>query len=89
MSHLELDRQSGGLRHFLEGKAVHAGSTLELKLEDGQWIAGRYEWNFQGDSLPRFYLGLAGEPPGPPSDEGALLLPTWAILRWPNKTGKK
>jgi len=73
MGNLVLEQDSGGLRHTLEGKAVHAGEVLELAMEDDKWIQGRYEWTFQGDSLPRFYLGLAGEPPGPPTDEGALL----------------
>lgn len=89
MGHLELTRDAGGLRHTLDGKAVHAGTTLEVQLEDGKWIEGRYEWNYEGDTLPRFHLGLAGEPPGPPTDEGALKLPTWAILRWPGQGERK
>ena len=86
MGNLVLEHEPDGLRHTLDGKAVHAGEVLELALEDGKWIEGRYEWNFQGDSLPRLYLGLAGEPPGPRTDEGALLLPNWATLRWPPRS---
>jgi hypothetical protein len=85
---LFLDRDGGGLRHLLDGKAVHAGDLLELKLDDGTWLKGRYEWTFEGDTLPRFHLGLAGEPPGQPTDEGAIPIPTWAILRWPKDSRK-
>jgi hypothetical protein len=34
---------AGGRRHFLDGRPVHAGMTLELLLPDGQWLRGRYE----------------------------------------------
>lgn len=49
----ELRREAGGLRHYLEGKAVHCGMYLEVWLgaDDGSddadsvgaWIPVRYE----------------------------------------------
>ncbi len=42
---------ANGLRHFVAGEPVRAGSYIEVKFGDG-WIAGRYEWNFnQGDPI--------------------------------------
>jgi len=35
-----------GLRHFVAGKPVSAGSYIEVKFGDG-WIPGRYEWTFE------------------------------------------
>lgn len=39
-----------GNRHFVDGEALNAGSYIEVKFGDG-WIAGRYEWNFDKNSL--------------------------------------
>lgn len=40
---------SGGLRHFVNGEPVRAGSYMEVKFGDG-WIPGRYEWSFDQES---------------------------------------
>ncbi|MGC6589103.1 hypothetical protein ACPV3A_29680 [Paenibacillus sp. Dod16] len=45
---------TNGLRHFVEGKPVHAGSYIEVKFGDG-WIPGRYEWSFEQDSPIRIH----------------------------------
>jgi hypothetical protein len=45
---LELTRESSGLRHYLAGRPVHAGSFLRMKI-DGEWVAVRYEWVFRSD----------------------------------------
>jgi hypothetical protein len=37
---------ANGLRHFVAGEPIHAGSYMEVKFGDG-WIPGRYEWNFE------------------------------------------
>jgi hypothetical protein len=50
----------GGGRHFLDGRAVHAGATLELLLGDGHWVAGRYEWSSQAGGRASFHVGLGG-----------------------------
>ena len=42
---LELQVEAGGLRYYLSGKPIHAGELLELLLDDGRWVLGRYEWN--------------------------------------------
>lgn len=85
--HLELVSEGAdGLRHSLAGRAVHAGDTLELKLSDGTWLLGRYEWDFHGDSLATFHVGLAGEPVNSERDEGAIRIQNWAILRWPPRS---
>ena len=75
---LDLVRESGGLRHYLAGHPVHAGDGLELQFEGGAWVGGRYEWNFQGEQPPYFYLGLAGS-----QEEIVVRLPSSALLRWP------
>ncbi|MGC5326968.1 hypothetical protein [Brevibacillus sp. SYSU BS000544] len=41
-----LASETGGLRHYVEDKPIHAGSYIEVKFGDG-WIAGRYEWCFE------------------------------------------
>ncbi|WP_244944322.1 hypothetical protein [Paenibacillus polymyxa] len=43
-----------GLRHFVAGKPIHAGSYIEIKFGDG-WIPGRYEWSFEMDSPIRIH----------------------------------
>jgi hypothetical protein len=40
---------ANGLRHFVEGVPVHAGSAMQVKFGNG-WISGRYEWSFDGKS---------------------------------------
>jgi hypothetical protein len=41
--------ESNGLRHFVDGVPVHAGSAMQVKFGNG-WISGRYEWSFDGKS---------------------------------------
>ena len=38
-----------GLRHYVKGVPVHAGSAMQVKFGNG-WISGRYEWIFDGKS---------------------------------------
>jgi len=42
-------RESSGLRHYVNGVPVHAGSAMQVKFGNG-WIRGRYEWSFDGKS---------------------------------------
>lgn len=86
--HLSLNGDGGGLRHFLNGKPVHAGERLELLLGDGRWIAGHYEWSFVGDDPPNFRFDLGDGATGSPDrelPEGILKLPDEAVLRWPSE----
>lgn len=76
---LELVRESSGLRHFLAGKPVHAGDGLELQLESGAWVVGRYEWSFREGTRPLLYVGIAG---------GGVIsfeIPEAALMRWPSE----
>jgi hypothetical protein len=40
---LILATDEGGQRHYLNGRRVHPGAGLELLLDDGRWVAIRYE----------------------------------------------
>jgi len=72
MSRLELQHESGGRRHYLNGEPVHAGEILEM-YRDGKWITGRYEWTFREDELPVFYVNEAG----------GYIIKSDDDLRWP------
>ena len=62
---LILGRTEGGLRHFLDGRPVHAGGMLELLLDDGRWIRVRYEWSWQPEVRPTANVALGV--PDPPA----------------------
>jgi hypothetical protein len=83
---LILGRTEGGPRHFLDGRAMHAGAPLELILGDGDWLAIRYEWSWQPDTPPTAHVAL-GVPGGARELAAAPMvsfaLPPRAILRWP------
>ena len=93
---LMLGRDAGGLRRFLAGQPVHAGTALELRLPDDEWVVVRaaredadpvadvYEWNWDVAARPRAYLALGGRG----EDLGyapvvEFSLPVNAELRWP------
>jgi len=85
---LILARTDGGPRHCLDGRPVSAGSSLELLLEDGSWLAVRYEWSWQSDSPPtaHFALGLPDQARGVAnSPVASIALAPQAILRWPRR----
>jgi hypothetical protein len=76
----------GGRRHFLDGRPVHAGTTLELLLAGGQWLRGRSEWSYAAGQSPTFHVALGG--PAGAERQGELpvvsfRLPPRAVLRWP------
>ena len=74
---LELRRELGGLRYYLDGRPVHAGDRLQLLTWSG-WLRGRYEWSYQERDRPTFHLGL----PGAGDWQPALALPPGAELAW-------
>ncbi len=84
---LILANDAGGPRHFLDGRAVHAGATLELLLEDGRWLEVRYQWSWHSLVPPTAHIAL-GVPAGtrtllsvdPPA--ATFELAARAILRW-------
>lgn len=69
----------GGIRHFLGGTAVHAGSALYLLTFAG-WLPGRYEWNWRCGTPPNFCFSL----PGVLSEVAIPILPG-ARLAWPDE----
>ena len=59
-------------RHFVADEPVHCGDHLELKLDDGSWARGRYEWNPAAGGDPTLDLG------------GVLIFLTKdSVVRWP------
>lgn len=62
MATLVVGRDAGGQRHFLEGRPIRCGDSLELLLPGGLWIPVRFE--LEPDPIegmrPVLYLGLGG-----------------------------
>ena len=87
---LMLSSDGGRRRHFLAGRPVPSGTTLELLLSGDRWIPVRYEWSNRADAAPRFYMELGGpweqvEEHGP---ETYVLVPLdRAVFRWPASIG--
>jgi hypothetical protein len=60
MSKLEFWRDGETPRHYLDGRPVSVGDTLELSLSGGRWLRVRYRWNGEEDTLPVFSVVLGG-----------------------------
>lgn len=82
---LSLVQEPSGQRHYLDGRGIHAGTTLEVRLESGKWLQVRYESEWPPEGLrPAFYLAVAG------ITSAKLDLPFDAQLRWPSdRFGRK
>ena len=52
---LELGRDGGGPRHFLAGRPINCGTTLEWN-RGGIWTAVRYEVAMHAEGGPRVFL---------------------------------
>ena len=77
---LRLDADDGGgPRYKLGEKPVHAGTELEVLLDD-EWIAVRFEWTHRLDDLPLLYRDDGGSIPLLESSETNLVL-----FRWPGR----
>lgn len=75
MANLVIGDDGAGPRHYLMGKAVHAGNSLEM-LTDAGWQLVRYEAEWTDDSLTARLLL---------PDEGELASPGPDVeLRWPS-----
>ena len=73
MPYMKLKREESGLRHYLDGKPVHAGTQLEyFDIETGKWETGRYEWSFS-QVLPPYLVVTSG----------AVVITIRTRLRWP------
>lgn len=70
---LELVREIGGPRYYLDGRPLHAGDCLEIWI-DGRWRLGRYEYRNMGDWLDAM---LYIEP-----ELVYALRPDWDRFRW-------
>jgi len=89
---LILGRDQGGERHFLDGRAVPAGTTLELLAGDGHWLTIRYEWSWARDELPTAHFALGGPPGAQRQDALPIItfsLPPRAVLRWPARSSAR
>jgi hypothetical protein len=80
---------AGGPRHFLDGRAVHAGSGLELLFTGDRWLRVRYEWSFIPGRPPTAHFVLGGPWEAIHADgDGpsvSIALPPNAVLRWPQR----
>jgi len=53
---------AGGVWQFLDGKALHCGTPIELYLpEENRWVRGRYECEWRdGQPIPLFVVNQVG-----------------------------
>jgi hypothetical protein len=95
---LELRHEASGPRHYLAGAPSTPGTPLDLRIasgvcrhafstaadeaREGVWLRGRYEWNFQAGSSPRFFIEL-GNDRGECEGLAECPSPPNAVLRWP------
>lgn len=81
MGKLELKLELGGPRNYLDGRPLHAGEILEVRLSDGSWTEARYEyhWDRKATILDAYFLiPRAGSPD---TDTCLPAHSTWC--RWP------
>lgn len=77
---LELKHDGGGSRHYLEGKPIHCGTQLLLRVnpihsDQERWVWARYEAHWgRGDPMPVLHTTFGRVVP----DEGTF-------LRWPKE----
>lgn len=81
---LQLHDGVGGVRHYLDGKPVHCGAALELELETGAWLHGRYETSGPiGRKGSRAFLVIARSSLG---RNLSVDLVDGCRVRWPGRT---
>ena len=89
---LSLKEGAEGWGYHLQGDPLRPGQDIELLLEGGVWILGRFEWSGRKEDSPTLHLSCGGawedlaDPesatyPIPP--EISFRLPQGALLRWP------
>ncbi len=42
MAYIIARSESGGLRHYLDGRMITSGAAIDLYVDEG-WVSGRYE----------------------------------------------
>jgi hypothetical protein len=57
---LLLESGDGGERLWCGGEALHAGTPLEVLLDDGHVVSGTYEYTLVGGIRPWLYFELGG-----------------------------
>ena len=70
--------RSGEMRHYLSGRPVNGGDTIELCFSGG-WFTGRYEWN--SEQQPSFHCSIVVDGGG--VVERVIEIPENALVRWP------
>jgi hypothetical protein len=82
---LELLEDFGQRRHWLQGRAVSNGTQLELRLADGTWLLGTYEWSGMAARWPglRVRLHVRQEPENGRPIYAVMAMPPQAIVRFP------
>ena len=82
-----VDEGGDSRRHFLDGRPIHCGDGLELKLTDGTWMPVRYEldWYKNGERKPLLYFAVkvAGRSDEDWYPDACIEIPAHATLRWP------
>lgn len=53
--YLELRDEESGLRHYLEGRPLHAGDLVDVFTKHG-WEQGRYEWSYNESNPPSVWF---------------------------------
>jgi len=72
MAKLQLKKELGGYRYYLDGRGVHAGDFLEIKIR-GNWKLARYEWTYRRQDPSVIYL----------DENPARIFPEVDEFRWP------
>ena len=79
MSRIEERDGDEGFRHYLDGRGVHCGEVLELRMPAAdRWLPVRFELEHRhGERVPVFFVALGGT-----GSSAKLSLPFDADLRW-------
>lgn len=88
-------KDAGGRRHYLQGKAIHCGTIIELLMPGGNWQRVRFELS---RGTPVFYMTCGGEWELKTNTENChhygpsfkLMCPdqdslSWFTFRWPGR----
>lgn len=81
-SRLEMRRERSGLRHYLDGHPLHAGTSVHLVMPDDGELAGHYEWTFRESDAP--IMGIMLGPVSPPTHEDGDIYAPHAEVKLPS-----
>ncbi len=79
---LELSAEAHPPRYALNGQILQPGDAIEVRLADGAWLPGTFDWNGNPTRWPAVRVVLAGHGgvPGRPNT-GVMALQPGSILR--------